>query len=57
MTRIAWKLCVVLVVSVLRLIDSILPGAKQIRRRDPAAGHGGGADPAPLQDRGYWRRT
>jgi hypothetical protein len=39
MKRLAWKLGVVLVVSMLRLIDSILPGAKQIRR--------GAADPQP----------
>jgi len=38
MERIAWKLGVVLAVSVLRLIDSILPGVKQIRRGGPAAG-------------------
>ena len=37
MGRIAWKLGVVLAVSVLRLIDSILPG-KRIRRGGPAAG-------------------
>jgi hypothetical protein len=38
MGRIAWKLGVVLAVSVLRLIDSILPGVKQIRCRDRATG-------------------
>jgi hypothetical protein len=38
MERIAWKLGVVLAVSLLRLIDSILPGVKQIRRGGPAAG-------------------
>jgi hypothetical protein len=38
MKRVAWKLGLVLAVSVLRLIDSILPGAKQIRRGDPGTG-------------------
>jgi len=37
MKRLAWKLGVLLALSVLRTIDSILPGAKQIRR--------GAADP------------
>ena len=30
MKRVVWKLCVIVVVSVFRLIDRILPGGKQI---------------------------
>jgi hypothetical protein len=41
MTRVAWKLGIVLAVSVLRLIDSMAPGAKQVSRGDAAAGRGG----------------
>jgi hypothetical protein len=38
MKRVAWKLGVILAVSVLRLIDPILPIVKQIPRGDSAAG-------------------
>jgi len=41
MKRVAWKLGIVLAVSVLRLIDSMAPGAKQVSRGDAAAGRGG----------------
>jgi hypothetical protein len=41
MKRVAWKLGIVLAVSVLRLIDSMALGAKQVSRGDAAAGRSG----------------
>ena len=43
MKRVAWKLGIVLAVSVLRLIDSMAPGAKQVSRGNAAAGRSGDA--------------
>jgi len=40
MKRVAWKLGIVLAVSVPRLIDSMAPGAKQVSRGDADAAAG-----------------